>query len=368
MPNRRANLPAAALSEGDPGADAVARLVPAGAQELRIGRCVLGYRASPSRARSKRSIGLAALRLFEIGTLIASRHGGGGVDTDDYELYIEIVVHAALAAAQASVASRGPDHERATAIASARTLLPVAPEVEIESGVDDAVASPRRWKADALAAELHVTIAERVRLGLRTIGACDATKRQRQAIMARRRKERDRERQAEARKAEGRIDRAAFIASSDAELARKLGVHRNTIANLRRRGTLEAKIAEHEAALCTSVAHKDNSIGDTPAQAGSRRERSRGFMPRAQVTAFADRDLVEPLEAAPPSRSAPARLAHPARYWASVSPIIFDLRARPVHRLLALAARPAPDPAARALAALLAIHPTLSATHEAPAA
>jgi hypothetical protein len=65
-------------------------------------------------------------------------------------------------------------------------------------------------RADAVANLLCVTMAERLALGLRTIGACDVSAAERSKIMANKKKASDRDRQRERREAQGRKSRAEY--------------------------------------------------------------------------------------------------------------------------------------------------------------
>lgn len=55
------------------------------------------------------------------------------------------------------------------------------PKEEAEALADAAIAKPIRWKADTLAKRLNLTAVDRERLAIRTIGAVDQTKAEREA-------------------------------------------------------------------------------------------------------------------------------------------------------------------------------------------
>jgi hypothetical protein len=88
---------------------------------------------------------------------------------------------------------------------------------------------PRKIKADDLAKLLGVTYAQRKALGIKTIGACDITKRARKEL----RKRDDRERKAKARRAAGAKPHSQSLARTAPWLAE--GISRRTW--FRRRGT-----------------------------------------------------------------------------------------------------------------------------------
>lgn len=74
--------------------------------------------------------------------------------------------------------------------------LTAAEQIEI---VPPILANPDRWKADALAWRLRLTMEERMTLGITTIGAVDQNK----GARLKRRKQRDRMRKAKKRRAQG---------------------------------------------------------------------------------------------------------------------------------------------------------------------
>lgn len=78
--------------------------------------------------------------------------------------------------------------------------------------VGDALASPQRWKADALAWRLRLTAADRQTLGITTIGAIDENR----SARAKRRKQQARKRMAQHRKAKGARSRKTYEDQSTA--------------------------------------------------------------------------------------------------------------------------------------------------------
>lgn len=76
--------------------------------------------------------------------------------------------------------------------------------------IRDAVEKPLRYRADKIAWKLKVTAAEREQLGLRTIGAIDQSRQERQQIARQNKRERDRQR----RRAKGAKPRADYEENS----------------------------------------------------------------------------------------------------------------------------------------------------------
>jgi len=76
--------------------------------------------------------------------------------------------------------------------------------------IERAIAKPRRYRADTLAAKLNLKAADRQRWGITTIGATDKRKEKRAAE----RKERKRQAQTARRRARGAQQRADYIAST----------------------------------------------------------------------------------------------------------------------------------------------------------
>jgi hypothetical protein len=81
--------------------------------------------------------------------------------------------------------------------------------------VGDALISPQRWKADALAWRLRLTAADRASLGITTIGAIDENR----AARAKRRKAQARKRMQAYRKAKGAKSRASYEGQSREQAA-----------------------------------------------------------------------------------------------------------------------------------------------------
>lgn len=138
------------------------------------------------------------LRLREIETLIRSRHGAqvpDPEDTDDREIFLAYVRCAAKA---------GTKQEMKVWCAR---WAPWVTDTELED-ISTSTGNMRKMlPADAVAKMLYVSFAERSRLSLKTIGACDVSRHQRDKLAKERKRERDRKRQEAKRRAEGRVNR-----------------------------------------------------------------------------------------------------------------------------------------------------------------
>ncbi|WIJ26614.1 hypothetical protein [Devosia sp. RR2S18] len=175
-----------------------------------------------------RPFDLGLLRLREIETTIKSRHGfivPDPEDTDDRPWCLDYG-----RAVQCSVTPQDL-HQWA------RRWMPWAMTSEL-----DQIIGQEGWRrymigADAIADMLMVSAVERQALELRTIGAYDVPKEVRLAAAKIAKQERDRERQSARRRAEGRVDRQAYLESSLS--ARKpweaLGISRRTYERRRQR-------------------------------------------------------------------------------------------------------------------------------------
>jgi len=169
---------------------------------LKIGNCVLADRQSRDRLDWKPSPEL--MRLREIEKVIRARHGRfvpDPQDTDDRETCL--------------------DYVRAAAFSSCRDLegwcsrwAPWIAEIEFRAISLQASKRRRMMKADGVAGLLMVTWAERTKIGLNTIGACDITKAERMKLAKQRKRNRDRDRQELKRRAAGRQDRKSLEGQS----------------------------------------------------------------------------------------------------------------------------------------------------------
>ncbi|MFI5411315.1 hypothetical protein [Kaistia sp. UC242_56] len=160
---------------------------------LKVGNCVIAEKASRQRGESSFSIELQRLR--EIERVITARHGQIIPETDDADIYLRAAALAATEQDLSAWCARWAPWASAALVAT----------VEIETANRN-----RMLPADAIAHLLMVTMAERDRLGLRTIGACDLPRDGRLKIARARKQQRDRQRQA-AKRAEAQVlDRESY--------------------------------------------------------------------------------------------------------------------------------------------------------------
>jgi hypothetical protein len=167
-------------------AGAAARLIKAKHREIAV-----RYR------HGKKSISMAAIRCAEINRLLNSRYGAVLPDDDAGKDDASIMVH--------HLAQISGD-QRARIAAWIALRAPWMHAADTESLIAAAIAKPLRWRADKLAVRLNLTAADRARLGIKTIGACDMTKAEREAA----RKARKRQAKREGRRAKGVKPRAEY--------------------------------------------------------------------------------------------------------------------------------------------------------------
>lgn len=168
--------------------------------------------------KDKRSIPLtfAAVRLSELNRLYQYRHGRELPATDD-----------GLQAARLAVHHIGRLRDAARRIGS--WLDYWTPWLDLASRerlIRDATEHPLRWRADKIAWKLRVTAGERQALNLRTIGAIDETRAERQAKARILKRERDQAR----RRAQGVKPRADYERNAIAKQApwEAVGISRAT--------------------------------------------------------------------------------------------------------------------------------------------
>ena len=174
--------------------------------EARIGRCVIAEMVRPWMPETELPP-VNLVRVSEIETLIRARHGNYIPDpagTDDEELCIAYVRAFALSGAGASVRGWSRrwapwfcDEELFTALEAAAQKLASGPRGKF-----------RMLKADAIAQLLSVSLDERTRLGLKTIGACDKSTEEREIIAKARKREADRIRIAARRRIKNPLKRS----------------------------------------------------------------------------------------------------------------------------------------------------------------
>jgi hypothetical protein len=160
-------------------------------------------RAERDRERGRRPVTILALRLAELNRLLTDRHRGELLSDDDSGRDDVLVVAHHLAHLAADPA------RKITSWIALRA--PWMRPDEIAAVISTVLAKPRRWRADTLAKRLNVTQAERSRLRIKTIGACDATKLERAGMCRQRKLERQRERDRSRRRAAGRTPRAVYL-------------------------------------------------------------------------------------------------------------------------------------------------------------
>jgi hypothetical protein len=119
-----------------------------------------------------RPVHLAPIRVAELCRLFQSRYGVTLTDDDAGRDDARIMCH------HLALMSGDPKY-RITSWMAAWAPWMTAGERDIL--ITDILAKPLRWRADKLAARLNLTEAERRRLNIRTIGAVDVTKAEREA-------------------------------------------------------------------------------------------------------------------------------------------------------------------------------------------
>lgn len=160
-------------------------------------------------------------RLREIEAIIRHRFKGPIPDpdgTDDRDTCLDFVRAAAFSLTGQDIASW------------CRVFAPWATETDLVPIIAEASKRRRMMRADGVAGLLHVTMAERLALKLRTIGAADMEKSARTKFMKGRKKERDRTRREQERRAAGMKDRESYVAQSisTAKPWEALGMSRRT--------------------------------------------------------------------------------------------------------------------------------------------
>lgn len=139
---------------------------------------------------------LVALRMSDLATLYRSRWGTTLPDDDSGRDDLKVAINHLACLAH-------PRGHIANWIEVWAPWLTSAEQAEI---VQPILANPRRWKADALAWAMHLTMEERTVLGITTIGAIDLNK----GARTKRRKQRDRERKAKQRRSKGMKPRKVY--------------------------------------------------------------------------------------------------------------------------------------------------------------
>jgi hypothetical protein len=143
---------------------------------------------------------LVALRLNDLSRLFRSRYGLEMPDDDAGRDDMRIAIHHLACLPR----------PRQAIMHWLEVWAPWMPVAEASELAGEAMANPRRYKADALAWCLGLTQEQRTMLGITTIGATDMNK----AARTKRRKQLDRERKASQRRANGVKPRKLYEAQS----------------------------------------------------------------------------------------------------------------------------------------------------------
>jgi hypothetical protein len=152
------------------------------------------------RAGKRSPMQLVALRMADLAILFRSRYG--------YELPNDDAGRDDLVVALNHLACLA--HPRGHIANWIEIWAPWLTAAEQRDIVAPILANPTRWKADALAWRLRLTMEQRTMLGITTIGAIDMNK----GARTKRRNQRDRERKAKQRRAKGIKPRKAYEAQS----------------------------------------------------------------------------------------------------------------------------------------------------------
>jgi len=181
--------------------------------KVTVGKAVIGVWEDRTRPRP---INLNDVRLAEVERVIRSRHETEIPATDDADLYFK--------AAALSLS------ERFDGLWIQSWAPWVDYEWEIQPIVELSAMRKHMQSADDCAAMLCVTMEERTRLGLTTIGACDVDKRTRKRLAQERKRERDRMSAERRRRAQGQKPRDDYEEASLAAQApwQREGVSRAT--------------------------------------------------------------------------------------------------------------------------------------------
>lgn len=153
------------------------------------------------KGRTRRSpMQLVGLRLHDLAKIFRSRYGNMLPDDDAGRDDLLVAVHHLASLA----------HPRGHITRWLNLWAPWLTLAEHKDIIGDALASPQKWKADALAWRLRLTKEERRMLGVTTIGAIDENK----GARTKRRRALDRQRKENARRAKGVKPRKAYEGQS----------------------------------------------------------------------------------------------------------------------------------------------------------
>ncbi|MBB3353485.1 hypothetical protein FHT70_003432 [Rhizobium sp. BK049] len=189
---------------------------------IKIGDCLLGYKAVQRRMRGGRWNHFRG-RMREIEKLIRHRHGEIVPEADDGLIYVEVIAGLAFVEfgegfveviAGLAFVEFGEGFVEVVLSWAAR-WLPWAQKAVIEEIIYERTRvrfSP--LTADALGHALHLSYAERSALDIRTIGAFDVPKAKRAKLQKEKRRQRERTRKEEQRRAAGAVSRAEYLDNS----------------------------------------------------------------------------------------------------------------------------------------------------------
>jgi hypothetical protein len=173
-----------------------------------------------SRYKKKRGpANLGAIRIAELRRIFRARHRGDTLSNDDAGREDAVTMAHHIAGQPVDAARR----IRAWLELRAPWMTPG----DVADLVDEVLVQPKRWTADELAARLNLTDAERQRLRIRSIGASDMTKAERQEA----RRDRARASKQRKRRAAGVVPRAEYLARCTAARTRPweiLGISQRT--------------------------------------------------------------------------------------------------------------------------------------------
>ncbi|MDF0698033.1 hypothetical protein PYR71_16300 [Rhizobium sp. MC63] len=194
--------PLAQRAEKSGRADAVARDITA----IKIGDCLLGYKAVQRRMRGGRWNYFRG-RIREIEKLVRHRHGEIVPEADDALIYVEVIGSLAFVEFKEEFVE--------VVLGWAARWVPWAGKTAIEEIIYERTKvrfSP--LSADALGHALHLSYAERCALDIRTIGAFDVPKAKRAKLQKAKRRQREQSRKEKQRRAAGAVARADYLANS----------------------------------------------------------------------------------------------------------------------------------------------------------
>lgn len=219
-------------------------------------RAAIALAARKDRARQRAhsaEVFMAILRLSEVRRVLRDRYGGEDfvLPEDDAGLDDTVILANCLASL-----SRGRAERIATQLLHHAPWMSEGRAMQVACR---AISSPTSYKADTLARKLGVTDDLRTRLDLRTIGATDVDAEAR----AKRRRVKDAEAARRRRAANGAMTREDYLADAEfkRDLCTALGIHRNTLANREKKGTLPP--LEEQVRLVVQVRRQYISVGDT---------------------------------------------------------------------------------------------------------